>query len=265
MKKELLDWLTYDRQFKTGVLLYFRYGKNRANINIFNTQGFTKNNYEALLEEFRLLLAINIVEYNKLLKNPVKKKIEAKKPEKQEAKLKVVIVGSQDDIESRKTILNIKSEQKLRDEFPFLSDSACPDELKILVADKITAFRAYRESHKALFEVVTPEQQFNAVRDTVENFMLNREIYKELEYFKQHHKVLGEHPVFEKMKMINDLQKMKTEDLVIRKDNLKKYILRKKHEIEKKDKPHLNKKKLDAIDQYNWELTEVEKIIETRK
>ena len=28
---------------------------------------------------------------------------------------------------------------------------------------------------------------------------------------------------------------------------------------------HLNKKKLDAIDQYNWELTEVEKIIETRK
>lgn len=264
MKQEILDWLTYDRQFKTGVLLYFRYGKNRSYINIFNTQGFTQSNLQALFEEFRLLLGINLIEYNKLMKQPVKKKVETKKPEKQEAKFKVIVVPGAANPDSQKTIHNIKSEQKLRYEFPFLSQPDCPDVLKILVADKITAFAAYRDAHQKLFTAADADQ-FNAIKDTVENFIINRQIYKELNHYKQHHKILGDHPVFEKINMIDDLQKMKTEDLVIRKDNLKKYILRKNHEIELNDKPHLKKKKLDAIDQYSWELTEVEKIIETRK
>ncbi len=266
MKKEIFHWLTYDRNFNSGILLYFRFGKNRAYINIFNNQGKTQNNYDTLIEEFRKLLDMSIIDFNKLLKKPVKK-MPKPKPEK------VIVIGKNPIIkekiqatpDAKEIVLQVKSEQKLRDEFPFFSQPDCPNELKILVADKITAFRAYKDSHEKLFVAGSPEQEFNAVRDTVENFILNREIYKELNYYLEHHKILGEHKMFDRIKKTEELQAMSTEKLVIKRDNLGKYILRKEKDIGKNDKPHLKKKRLVAIEDFQWELTEVKKIIDTRK
>lgn len=259
MQKEILDWLKHDRKFNTGVLLYFRYGRNRSYINMFNLQGETKQNQETLLEEFRQMLGKSIVEFNKLIKQPVRQK---KIDNRQEIKEIIQANNSPEAIEIRQ---KVKNEQKLRDEFPFLNSPDCPNELKILVADKITAFRAYKESHKELFTTGTSNEKFTAVKNTVENYIMNRKIYDELNYYKQHNKLLGEHPVFARVKMIDELQETNTVGLTRLKDNLKKYIRRNKENIDKKDKPHLNKKRLDAISEFEWELAEVEKILATRK
>lgn len=259
MKEAILNWFKYDRSFNTGVLLYFKYGHNRLYINRFNIQGSTKQNMEALLEQLRVLANIDMLDYAKMIKSPVKKQPEVKKKEKTKPN------QSQSTPETREIRENLKSEIKLRDEFPFLNQPDCPNELKILIADKITAFRAYKEAHQKLFDAGSPEEEFKAVKDTVENFILNRQIYKELDYYKKHHKILGEHPLFAKIKIIDQLQQTNTVDLAIRKDNLLKYIRRNRENIEKNDKPHLNKKRFEAIDDFNWELSEIEKILKTRK
>src|SRR5690606_8218532 len=46
----------------------------------------------------------------------------------------------------------LNSKVKFRDEWPFLSQPDCPPELKILAANKITAYHHYTRAHELLFD-----------------------------------------------------------------------------------------------------------------
>src|SRR5690606_20583789 len=74
--------------------------------------------------------------------------------------------------------------KRVRNDWPFLSDPDCPPELKLLISDKITAYRNCIESYNKLPDCVTPVEQLNAARNLVTNFVENHDIYKELKYFK---------------------------------------------------------------------------------
>ena len=72
---------------------------------------------------------------------------------------------------------------RFREEFPFLRQPDCPDELKVLVADMFSAYDLYRESHRMLVETpddVATGETYLWAKTAVENFLENRQMWEEL-------------------------------------------------------------------------------------
>lgn len=151
---------------------------------------------------------------------------------------------------------------KLREDFAFLSDPDCPAELKILAADKITAYHNYVSGHEKLFDATSKQEQFDAVKFTVENFMENRRIIKELEHYKKHKKILGDHRIFKSMERVQELRKLNVLELVKLQGKLNQNIWRIKSELAKKDKRHLDAEREASIRDKQFELTEIKRILE---
>jgi hypothetical protein len=86
--------------------------------------------------------------------------------------------------------------------------------LKILVADMLTAYDNYKLAHASLFEVQTREEIENASRQTVEQYLENRLIWKELTHYKETGVILGRHPIFNWMVRLDQIRGMKIADLV---------------------------------------------------
>ncbi len=264
MKKEILFWFKHSREFKTAVVLYRKYGNNRAYARMFNMSGATKDNMNIIFEEFRKMAELSFVEFKKIMDKPVKKtnlpnvdKVESDKVESDKV----------EDSKSvrTKTVQKISTkdipQKKLREEFPFLSDPKCPVELQAMVSAKMTAFYNYKDGHQELFDATVLKEEFAAVRKTVENYISNREMYKELNHFNKFHKILGEHDFFDKLNRVKELAAMSTQDLTVRKDNLKKYILRDSKKFVNPKKEHLKAKTQKALDMWNWEYTQVEALL----
>lgn len=152
---------------------------------------------------------------------------------------------------------------KLRDDFPFLNDADCPDELKVLVADKITAYKAYVKDQADLVKHANgeldlqPDTAKNLAAQVVENFEKNREIYEELNYYKEHGKILGNHPIFKNLTIQREVDAMTAEECFKYLNASKKFISVKLQAIEKlvKSKPK----------GYQAKMTELTSAIEARK
>ena len=78
--------------------------------------------------------------------------------------------------------LEVRRGIKIREEYPFLFAEDCPNELKVLVANKISAYYKYVEAHKKLFDAATEEELSALCEDIVDNYIDNREIHEELEF-----------------------------------------------------------------------------------
>lgn len=151
---------------------------------------------------------------------------------------------------------------KLRDEYPFLNDANCPPEFKILVADKLTAYYAYMDAYQNFFDCHTNDDYLATATQVVENYIKNRLIHKELDYYKKHNTVLGQHPIFKLTKRVEQFKKMKIAELIKLKQKLLHNIWRINSEINKADKPHLlNKRKAD-IDFKQQEIIAIDRILE---
>lgn len=124
----------------------------------------------------------------------------------------------------------VKQAVKLRDEFPFLNDADCPNEFKILVADKFTAYHNFIEGRKELKDLVAKgasnEELFGIAKKTVENFKLNLDIYDELNYYKEHKQILGNHSIFAEKMLEEAVNAMSTVELTKRQKNLRSYVSR---------------------------------------
>lgn len=124
-------------------------------------------------------------------------------------------------------------EQKgFRDEFPFLNDKDCPEELKILAADKITAFTKVSEGRKTLKavadkEIEMTEEEIQALTKEIteadeENALITDEFY----HYLRTKKILGAHPIFLTRKIREKVENMTGEEKLKRFENLKKGISR---------------------------------------
>lgn len=115
------------------------------------------------------------------------------------------------------TIENLKS---IRDQYPFLDAPDCPDELKILVADKISAYRRYKEAHAQLAKcnageiTLTETEQLALAATATSNFANSEAIQKELDYYKEHGKILAEHPTLINIALKNEVESMDTTKLL---------------------------------------------------
>jgi hypothetical protein len=126
-----------------------------------------------------------------------------------------------------------KGGYQLRKEFPFLADKDCPDEFKVLVSDKITAFHDFLEKHKELSVLVygdpengiapsdlSNEELLVIGKEITEDYINNELIYEELNYYKEHGQVLGKH---EKLQGLLAIQEVNAMTLAELRKNLKNY------------------------------------------
>ncbi len=96
---------------------------------------------------------------------------------------------------------------RLRDQFPFLREDDCPDELKILTADRISTYYKYVEAHEAIqTKKLTEEQLAEASKTVVENYLENRLIWEELKHYQEHKEPLGKHPIWANKQKVDEIQ-----------------------------------------------------------
>jgi hypothetical protein len=87
---------------------------------------------------------------------------------------------------------------RLREEFPFLGATECPEILAVLVNKMLTAYDTYRSNREMLFEVNYSDvgECYRVGRSVLDPYILNRDIWAELNYYKIHGKLLGSMPEF---------------------------------------------------------------------
>ena len=166
---------------------------------------------------------------------------------------------------SRLSSLSLSQEygNNFRKTWPFLGDDDCPSELKILAADMITAWHNFVDAHEELYSCTTAETCYETAEKVIKSFTQNRNIRSEFAYYKEHHSVLGKHPIFGEVKRREALQKMTVSELFRRQKNLIGAIWRVKSEMKKNDRPDLKIQREDRLRAKENELEEVNRIIES--
>lgn len=148
-----------------------------------------------------------------------------------------------------------------RDDFPFLNDPDCPVQLEALASRKITRYHEYVKLHSQLRFCQNLQQCSLLCGQVINSFIENRAIYAELNYYKEHHALLGKHPIFASYNRRKDMLNMSIKDLVKRKTQLEDNIWRVKNEIKKGTKPHLDVSRRERLYSYQAELAEVNRLL----
>ena len=146
-----------------------------------------------------------------------------------------------DELDKLKSLPKIDT-KSVRVEFPFLNDKDCPDELKILMADKITAWNRYLETHAYLQKIETgevkesDEHKAELAKEAIFYFDENQKIYDELNVYAETGKVLGKHPIFKRLQLTREVEAMSAEELVKYKGSSAKYFSINKSDLAKAEK-----------------------------
>ena len=141
---------------------------------------------------------------------------------------------------------------KLRDEYPFLNDPNCPNEFKVLVADKISAYKNYAAKHAETLEAAdageAEDKLYELAKETLGNYEMNQEAKEELDFFRDTNgKILGKHPLLADLKLNQDVNEMTEADLVKARNNGLKSVNKYKEAEGKEHLYELHTKKLDLV------------------
>lgn len=150
---------------------------------------------------------------------------------------------------------------KFREQWSFLSRPNCPSELKILAADKITAYTNFAKAHDELYGCTTPRQCFEVAERAVKSYLENHAIYKEFIYYKEHASTLGEHSIFKESAEVDKIKKMTIIVLIKRQQQLENNIWRAESEIQKGTKPYLDIERQQRLERTKEKLSIVNRYI----
>lgn len=148
---------------------------------------------------------------------------------------------------------------RFREKFTFLNSPDCPDILKILVSDMFTAYGKYKEAFARLEATPDDVSSLSTAQEAqavVENFIANRDMWDELEYYRENGKILGK---CEKVKSLSiDIQKAL--------NNARANLSKNKAKLEQAGDDEKKKTSALALIQ-KWETTQkaIEEEIEARK
>ncbi len=201
MKQKTIEFLQnlpkkLAEQFNEGLALYAKTTKKNENIfSYLNRAGFSKDNLETLLYHLKKDMEITSKDLRTL---------QVVKDEQVVEPIKVTATNLNEVFPAAP--VEVKQGIKLRDLYPFLSEDNVPDKLKILVADKLTAYDRWVSAHNELLKLVeSPEgpaipmdedQIFELAKMAVENFEMDELIKKELDHYQETKEILGLHPIF---------------------------------------------------------------------
>ncbi|WP_332031105.1 hypothetical protein [Kaistella sp.] len=141
---------------------------------------------------------------------------------------------------------------KIRDEYPFLNDPNCPDVFKVLVSDKITAYKEYAKKHAEALEAAdqgeAEEKLYELASAAVKDYQMNQDIKKELDHYRDSNgKVLGKHPALADLKLQQEVNEMTEGDLVSQRSNAQKAVNKYKGDKAKAHLHEYHSKKFELI------------------
>lgn len=241
MKEELMAWLQSHRDYADGVKLYERYGMNRV-LKINFGRMNTELSRETLVQELGRLAGLTEMEVKFLprIATAPSKTAVGKMVEKTLEDLVLDLADRLDshvdemfslqaDVETlsdevRAELCNLKSKYaaipdtaknviRFREKYPFLNEASCPNELKVLVADMFTAYDRYREEYLKLDPAKGVDENLEHAKTVVESYLENRAMWEELDYYLEHRQVLGKHPIFDRLKLEQDIRSIADIDL----------------------------------------------------
>ena len=106
---------------------------------------------------------------------------------------------------------------RFREKYKFLNDPECPDILKVLVADMFTAYGQYKRAFAKIQELPDNAEAAQALEDCgtlVENYLRNREIWDELEYYRENGTILGKASKFKEIAAAENLAELSDVELM---------------------------------------------------
>lgn len=178
--------------------------------------------------------------------------------------LQFISWGRERLIEALEVPVQVRQAVKLRDQFPFLREKDCPDVLKLLVNDLITAYENYKEGRKKLFDSMTQEEEAILAKDIVENFIENKQAFAELEHYAKSGQILGEHPIFEEQKIQAELAELSAEELNKKHNALRKNISTNKKKAEEAEDAEKRAEYESAVESYTWQLEYVKELLKKK-
>jgi len=248
MNLSILNYLKTDRSFDAGVSLYNQFGNNKSFLRKLNLQGNTGKNLEMLHYQLFKLMGYPSQHFNHIMSRKVVPAEKVSPPETTPDKEK----EADPEIDAPKTLKT--NETRLREEFPFLADPACPDSLKVLVADMLTAHDKYVRAHAELFQVKDEKEAFETADQLVSGFMDNQAIWKELNHFKKTGKILGEHFYFTGQKRREELTQLSIPELMKLLKKTEYNLWRNKKKLEEDPNPKFLKARQKRIAEYELDL-----------
>lgn len=250
MKEKIITWATTDRSFDTGLQLLSMYSKLTGVIRKLNIQGATPGNIQLLHYHLMKLAGASEAQWRRLMGKSVST---------------IVTVDLNNPAQRSLAIAEIPEEVRnvfrLRDEFPFLREKECPNELKILVADMLTTHDAYVRDHEALFATLNPEEISALSQSVVENYLENRLIWDELNHYKQTGKPLAQHPVWKRGEQLEELKKLSNADLVKLSKNIPTNISRIRKKLAEEPGHPETQSRTESLENYLWKLEQVNKLL----
>jgi uncharacterized protein (UPF0297 family) len=220
-----------------------------------NRGGYSKYNEDLLHEELRKLADISPNELKSILKS---------KPENITPEVVEKVVIEEKLITSTDIPEKVKKAIKLRKEFPFLNEKDCPDELKILVADMLTTHACYVKNHEKLFQNITEEQKDDIAKDVVEDYLENRQIWEELNHYKEHGAVKGEHPIFAQMEKLHKYDEMSINNLHKNRERVYGNMMKNQKLLENEPEHKNTVNRKEAVESYKLELTHIDTLIDKK-
>lgn len=152
-----------------------------------------------------------------------------------------------------------------REDWPFLAEPDCPPELKILAADKITAWTSFAREHERLFACATLDQCLETAKQCVFFYQQNRKIFSEFAHYRETGQILGKHPVFGETRRAEEMRTAGPWELMRRQHNLRAAISRLRSQLRAADRPDLEASRRELLSVKERELSEVEKILSNYK
>lgn len=235
-------------QFNKAFELYRQSeGKNIAVERVINATGYTPSGLDNLLYDLQKLHGISDVEKSPLAPEGGIKKVvlrQAQDDSEQIADLSTepIVVSTEPSTEANavsteahpfSTVMQTEkafypetqisekySAKSIRVEFPFLNEKDCPDEMKILMADKISAWNRYLATQEYLVKIEAGEVQESdehkaeLAKEAIEYFDENQKIYDELNCYQTTGKILGVHPIFKKLQLTREVEAMTADELI---------------------------------------------------
>ena len=98
--------------------------------------------------------------------------------------------------------------------------------------------------------------------ELVDNYIDNRLIWQELNWYKEHGSILGKHPAFAEFRRRKKVMQMPVKELMKRLRQVEMNIWRVKSELAKGDKPHLDATRQERLAGYGKERADILRLLE---
>ena len=177
-----------------------------------NMAGFTEDGLQNLLYDLKQLHQISDVE----VKNYNKEELDPTEETTTEA-IEKTSTNSNEEIKTVETIETVDESKSIREEYPFLNDKDCPEELLIVVGKKIAAWKRYQELHAMIqnFDVEKDGEQAltKLTAEATAEYEDNQSLDLELKHYAEKKEVLAAHPSLVEFRIKKEVDTMSNDEL----------------------------------------------------